>query len=66
MQSVGKPPVEPRLSSGVVTAAFDRFIKHVSVVAAEPLDFLHEPVVRLRHEIGVALIPQLIAMAKRP
>src|SRR5688572_5608230 len=64
-QGVGEASPQPGLTSCVVAPAVNRFLQHVGEVATQPGNLLLEPDACLRHQVGVALIPDFVAMRQR-
>jgi hypothetical protein len=61
-QQVRKAPVQPGLAGRVIVPAVNRLLQHVRRVAAEPSQFLMQPIENVRHEVVVTAIPKLVAM----
>jgi hypothetical protein len=58
--------VQPRLTRDLIVPGLDRFVVDVRKVATEARDLLHEPLLGIRHQFAIALIPQLVTMRERP
>jgi len=66
IQHIRETPVQPRLASRIVVVGLDHFIVDVRIVATEPGDLLSQARMGVGHELVIAALPQLVAVAQAP
>src|SRR5205823_1616806 len=64
IQHVREAPAEPDFACGVVVMRINGLVEDVRIAAAQPRDFLFEPGTHLRHQLGLAISPHVVAMSK--
>ena len=65
VQHVCEAPVKPRFTFGVIVPGVDRLSEHMRILAAHSRHFLFQSNARLRHQILIALIPELRPVHER-